>query len=69
MAIKFSHTLIFSTATGLVVGALFYILSAGQSAISEAYTVTDTNLGSVFVFLLTLIIGLSLWPRMLERRS
>jgi uncharacterized MnhB-related membrane protein len=69
MAIKFSHTLIFSTATGLAVGALFYILSAGKSAISEAYTVTDTNLGSAFVFLLTLIIGLSLWPRMLERRS
>ena len=67
MTVKFKHTFMYSTITAAVVGALFYSLSLGRSAVSEAYTVTDTNLGTVFVFLLALIIGLSLWPKVLDR--
>ena len=67
MTVKFKHTFMYSTVTAAVVGALFYMLSLGRSAVSEAYTVTDTNLGTVFVFLLALIIGLSLWSKLLDR--
>ena len=67
MAVKFIHTFVFSSISALVVGALFYVLSTGRSAVSEAYTTTDTNLGSIFIFLLALIIGLSVWPRILEK--
>ena len=67
MTVKFKHTFMYSTVTAAVVGALFYALSLGRSAVAEAYTVTDTNLGTVFVFLLALIIGLALWPKVLDR--
>ncbi|MBE0523175.1 MAG: hypothetical protein IBX40_02395 [Methanosarcinales archaeon] len=67
MAVKFMHTFVTSSLSALVVGVLFYVLSTGRSAVSEAYTTTDTNLGSVFIFLLALIIGLSVWPRILEK--
>ena len=67
MTVKFKHTFMYSTVTAAVVGTLFYALSSGRGAVSEAYTVTDTNLGTVFVFLLALIIGLALWPKVLDR--
>ena len=66
MTVKFKHTFMYSTVTAAVVGVLFYVLSSGRGAVSEAYTVTDTNLGTVFVFLLALIIGLALWPRFID---
>ena len=67
MTVKFKHTFMYSTVTAAVVGVLFYVLSTGRSVMFEAYTVTDTNLGTVFVFLLALIIGLALWPRFIDR--
>jgi hypothetical protein len=67
LAVKFTHTFVISSLSALVIGALFYVLSTGRSVVSEAYTTTDTNLGSVFIFILALIIGLSLWPRILEK--
>jgi hypothetical protein len=68
MAVQFAKTLVFSGVTALAVGSLFYVLSAGKSAISAAYTVNDTYLGTVFVILLALIIGLAVWPGVLENR-
>jgi lipopolysaccharide export LptBFGC system permease protein LptF len=69
MAVQFAKTLGFSSVTALVVGALFYVLSAGKSAALAAYTVNDTYLGTVFVLLLALIIGLAVWPRVLEENK
>ena len=68
MVVQFAKTLGFSSVTALAMGALFYVLSAGKSAALAAYTVNDTYLGTVFVLLLALIIGLAVWPRVLERR-
>jgi len=67
MAVQFAKTLGFSSATALAMGALFYVLSAGKSTALAAYTVNDTYLGTVFVFVLALIIGLAVWPRVLEK--
>ncbi len=69
MAVQFTKTLGFSSVTALAVGALFYVLSAGKSAASATYTVNDTYLGTVFVFVLALIIGLAVWPRVLEKKE
>ena len=69
MAVQFARTLGFSSVTALAVGALFYVLSAGKSTASAAYTVNDTYLGTVFVFVLALIIGLAVWPRVLEKKE
>ncbi len=69
MAVEFARTLGFIRVTSLAVGALFYVLSAGKSAVSAAYTVNDTYLGTVFVFMLALIIGLAVWPGVLEKKE
>ncbi len=69
MAVQFTRTLGFSVVTALAVGALFYVLSVGKSAASAAYTMNDTYLGTVFVFVLALIIGLAVWPRVLEKKE
>ena len=69
MVVQFAKTLGFSSVTALAMGALFYVLSAGKSAALAAYTVNDTYLGTVFVLLLALIIGLAVWPRVLEKKS
>jgi lipopolysaccharide export LptBFGC system permease protein LptF len=68
MEVQFTKTLGFSSVTALAVGVLFYVLSAGKSAASAAYTVDDTYLGTVFVLLMALIIGLAVWPRVLEKK-
>jgi len=68
MAVRFARTLGFSGVTALAVGALFYVLSMGKSVASAAYTVNDTYLGTGFVFVLALIIGLAVWPRVLEKK-
>ena len=68
MVVQFARTFGLSVVSALVVGALFYMLSAGKSAASAAYTLNDTYLGTVFVLLLALIIGLAVWPRVLEKR-
>jgi lipopolysaccharide export LptBFGC system permease protein LptF len=69
MAVQFARTLGFSSVTALAVGALFYVLSTGKCAASAAYTMNDTYLGTVFVFVLALIIGLAVWPRVLEKKE
>jgi len=68
MVVKFAHTFMFSMITAAVAGAVFYVLSSGRMVVLEAYTVTDTYLGSVFVLLLALIIGLAVWPKVLEKK-
>jgi len=67
MAVQFAKTLGFSGMTALAVGVLFYVLSAGKSAASAAYTLNDTYLGMGFVFVLALVIGLAVWPGVLEK--
>ena len=67
MTVKFVHTFIMSTVQALVFGILFYLLSVRKSATSPVYTVNDTYMGMVFVILLSLIIGLALWPGLLEK--
>jgi len=68
MAVKFAYTFMYSTITAAVAGAVFYVLSSGRMRVSEAYTMNDTYLGSVFVLLLALIIGLAVWPGVLEKK-
>ena len=69
MAVRFAKTFGFSGVTALAVGVLFYVLSAGKSAASAAYTVNDTYLGTVFVFVLALVIGLAVWPGVLDKEG
>ena len=68
MAVKFFHIFIVSATSALVLSILFYIMSAAREAVFKSYTATDTYLGSVFVFLMVFIIGLSLWPGILEKK-
>lgn len=72
MAANFTRTFALSAAVSLMIGALFYLLAAGKRTASSAYTTNyttnDVSMGVLFVVLLALIIGLSLWPSILERR-
>jgi hypothetical protein len=67
VAVKFTHTFVISTVTALVLGGIFYLLSVRKSMASSAYTANDTYMGMVFVVLLALIIGLAMWPGLLEK--
>ena len=59
MSVNFVRPLGFSVVTALAVGVLFYVLSVSKGVVSAAYTVNDTYLGTVFVFVLALVIGLA----------
>lgn len=57
-----------STATSLVLVVLFLsgALLTNASRGEIAYTRVDMTAGSVFVFVITMIISLSLWPRVAD---
>ena len=58
-----------SVATSIVLVSLFLFgaLLINLSRNEAAYTQVDIAAGSIFVFVITMIISLSLWPRVMER--
>ena len=61
-------TFLLSTATSLVLVILFLsgALLTNASRGETAYTHVDMTAGSVFVFVISMIISLSLWPRIAD---
>lgn len=55
-----------ATSIMLVVLFLFGAISTNELRGGLAYTLVDIAAGSIFVFILTMIISLSLWPRILD---
>lgn len=51
----------------LVIIFLFGAISTNALRGGLAYTQVDIAAGSIFVFVITMIISLSLWPRVLDR--
>jgi hypothetical protein len=60
--------LLSSIATSIVLMNLFLIgaLLANTHAGEAAYTLVDIVAGCIFVFIITMIISLSLWPRAMD---
>lgn len=58
-----------SVATSIVVMSLFLLgaLLVNIYAREAAYTLVDIIAGCIFVFFITMIISLSLWPRIMDR--
>lgn len=56
-----------ATSVGLVIFFLSGSLLTNFSRGEIAYTRVDMAAGSIFVFVITMIISLSLWPRVAER--
>ncbi len=58
-----------SVATSIVLVSLFLIgaLLTNLSRNEAAYTQVDIAAGSIFVFVITMIISLSLWPKVMDR--
>jgi hypothetical protein len=64
--------LLLSVATSIVLMSLLLlgVLLTSTYLINASYTLVDITAGCIFVFVITMIISLSLWPRgmdMLER--
>ena len=60
--------LISSIATSIVLVILFLFGTISTNALKggSAYTQVDMAAGSIFVFVITMIISLSLWPRIMD---
>ena len=60
--------LLSSVATSIVLAILFLFgaISTNASRGGSAYTHVDIAAGSIFVFVITMIISLSLWPRIMD---
>ncbi len=60
--------LLSSIATSIVLMNLFLLgaLLANMYAGEAAYTLVDIVAGCIFVFIITMIISLSLWPRVMD---
>lgn len=58
-----------SIITSIVLMSIFLLgaLLVNTYAEEAAYTLVDIIAGSIFVFFITLIISLSLWPRVMDR--
>jgi hypothetical protein len=65
---KNRFVLLLSIATSIVLMNLFLLgaLLANKYVGEVAYTLVDIVAGCVFVFIISLIIALSLWPRVME---
>lgn len=61
--------LLSSIATSIVLMNLFLLgtLLTNMYRGEASYTLVDLAAGSIFVFVITLIISLSLWPRIIDR--
>lgn len=61
--------LLSSIATSIVLMSLFLLgaLLVNIYAGEAAYTLVDIIAGCIFVFFITMIISLSLWPRVMDR--
>jgi hypothetical protein len=55
-----------ATSLVLVIFFLFGAISANVIRGGVAYTQVDMTAGSIFVFVLTMIISLSLWPKIID---
>ncbi|AAM32025.1 hypothetical protein [Methanosarcina mazei] len=57
-----------SVATSVVLMSLFLLgtLLANIYSGETSYTLVDVVMGCIFVFIITIIISLSLWPRVLD---
>jgi membrane protein YdbS with pleckstrin-like domain len=55
-----------STSIVLVILFLFGAISTNALRDEVAYTQVDMSAGSIFVFVITMIISLSLWPRVMD---
>ena len=60
--------LLLSIATSIVLVILFLLGAFSTNALRGgfAYTQVDMTAGSIFVFVISMIISLSLWPRVMD---
>ncbi len=62
------YSIIASLATSIIVVILFYILAVQKMHESEMYTSVDVYGGMVFVFILSMIVSVSIWPGVIDKR-
>ncbi len=62
------YSLAASTATSIVIMALFYIFALQKVSQSSQYSYTDVYAGMVYVFILSMIVSASIWPGIIEKR-
>ncbi len=62
------YSVIASLVTSLLVVVLFYILAMQKVQENMMYTTVDVYGGTVFVFILSMIVTASIWPGVIEKR-
>ncbi len=63
------YSLIAIAATSVVIAFLFYYLAASKMSMNpQIYTRIDIYAGTVYVFVLSMIVSASIWPGIIEKR-
>lgn len=57
-----------STITSMVIVILFYIFAIRKIGVSAQYNYTDVYGGIIYVFILSMIVSVSIWPGVIEKR-
>jgi uncharacterized membrane protein len=62
------YSVIASATTSLLIVVLFYIFAIQKVSSSAQYSYTDVYAGMVYVFILSMIVSVSIWPAVFEKR-
>ncbi len=62
------YSIIASTVTSILIVVLFYIFAIRKVGPSTQYSYTDVYAGMVYVFILSMIVSVSIWPGLIEKR-
>lgn len=57
-----------STVTSILIVVLFYIFAIQKVGTPMQYSYTDVYAGMVYVFILSMIVSVSIWPGVIEKR-
>jgi uncharacterized membrane protein len=62
------YSVIASATASLLIVVLFYIFAIQKVSSSAQYSYTDVYAGMVYVFILSMIVSVSIWPAVFEKR-
>ena len=63
------YSVLASIATSLIIVVLFYVFGMQKVGESQGiYTTVDVYGGTVYVFILSMIVSASIWPGIIEKR-
>lgn len=63
---KGTQSILMSLTTSLTLTLIFYLLALHTNSRTNIYTSADIAGGMIFVFILSMIVSVSIWPRIIK---